>query len=79
MAVVHRETLRVVQTVHDTVRDTVVKTLETHRGLDPAIAQSIVGFAAILGTIIFGWPPFWQWIESGLPPKVGADGRQCSQ
>jgi hypothetical protein len=35
-----------------------------------AVAQIILGIAAILATVVFGLPAFWQWIENRLPPKV---------
>lgn len=35
-----------------------------------AVAQIVLGVAAILATIVFGLPTFWQWVENRLPPKI---------
>src|SRR6266850_5986547 len=65
-----RETLRIVQTVHDTARDTVVRVADTHPSIVSAVAQISLAVAAIIVTVIFGLPTLWQWIENRLPPKV---------
>jgi len=70
LAAAHPETIKVVQTVHDTVRDTIVRVVAAHRLGSSEVAQIILGIAAIFATVVFGLPAFWQWIENGLPPKV---------
>lgn len=66
----HYDTVSVIQTVHDTVRDTVVSRIVAEASVWQVLAQLVLAAAALLATIVFGVPGLWRWIENGRPPRV---------